>query len=170
MPGRTSSISILATLAFAPLAILGCSQDTPDPTETVRLAVMAGADHGGRPFSTDMTQEVTVSPPHTGDPDGTGSALITLNHGKGEVCWEVTVSDITLPGTASHIHQADPFVRGPIVVGLVPPDASGASTGCVSGVSRDLINSILHTPEAYYVNVHTSDYPAGAVRGQLPSH
>jgi hypothetical protein len=29
------------------------------------------------------------------------------------------------------------------------------------------VKDILTNPAAYYVNVHTSDYPAGAVRGQL---
>ena len=28
---------------------------------------------------------------------------------------------------------------------------------------------ILANPKAYYVNVHNTDYPAGAVRGQLHS-
>lgn len=134
----------------------------------VQLTVIAGADHGGRPLSTDMTQEVTSAPVWAGDPDGIGSALITLNHGQGEVCWELHVSNITLPATASHIHQAAPGVRGPIVLSLSAPDAAGAAAGCASGVDRDLIRDILVNPESYYVNVHTADFPPGAIRGQLP--
>jgi hypothetical protein len=37
----------------------------------------------------------------------------------------------------------------------------------VTGVNPDLIKAIRQNPEAYYVNVHNSDFPTGAVRGQL---
>jgi hypothetical protein len=129
--------------------------------------VIANADHGGAPFSTPLTQEVTSTPVYSGDVDGTGTARITVNHGQQEVCWEVSVSDILLPATSSHIHRAPRDVRGGIVVVLSPPDATGESSGCASGVDRTLIQEILTNPAAFYVNVHTSDYPAGAVRGQL---
>ena len=162
----------VAALAIVPMALAACAQDTPTQVETVRLAVQAtripGSDHGGRSFTTAMTQEVTQTPVWSGDADGTGEALLTVNAGKGEVCWVITVSNITLPATASHIHQAAPGIRGPIVIALSAPDATGKSTGCTSGVSRALLQQILETPEAFYANVHTSDYPAGAVRGQLP--
>jgi hypothetical protein len=32
---------------------------------------------------------------------------------------------------------------------------------------RELILEIIQNPEAFYVNVHNADFPAGAVRGQL---
>lgn len=163
------ALRAIASLALASGVLVGCGQDGPLPTDpTVELVLIAGADHGGRPLSTDLTQEVTAIPPWEGDPDGTGTALVTLNHGQGEVCWDVSVSDITLPATASHIHQAPPGVRGPIVVFLSPPDATGAAVGCTSGVDRGLIRDILRNPESYYVNVHTTDFPPGAIRGQLP--
>jgi hypothetical protein len=114
-----------------------------------------------------MTQEVTVQPPWQGDPDGTGTAFLTINVGQREVCWEVSVSNIALPASASHIHKEAPGIRGPIVVGLVPPDASGKSVGCTSGQDREVLRDILANPGSYYVNVHNSGYPAGAVRGQL---
>ena len=162
----------LAALAVVPMSLAACAQDTTTQVETVRMAVqqtrIPGSDHGGRAFTTALTQEVTQTPLWSGDADGTGDALLTINAGKGEVCWVITVSNITLPATAAHIHQAAPGVRGAIVVGLSAPDATGKSTGCTSGVSRDLLQQILETPEAFYANVHTSDYPAGAVRGQLP--
>jgi len=84
------------------------------------------------------------------------------------VCFEITVSDITLPATGAHIHVGTVTEAGPIVVPLTPPDASGFSSGCVEDVSRELIKNIIQNPEAYYVNVHTlPGFAAGAVRGQL---
>ena len=57
-------------------------------------------------------------------------------------------------------------MAGPVVVGLTPPGADGTSSGCVQA-SSELIMAIMKNPENYYVNVHTSQFPAGAVRGQL---
>jgi len=161
----------LAALAIVPLALAACSQDAATEVKTVRLAVqqtrIPGSSHGGQPFATALTQEVTHTPVWAGDADGTGDALITVNIGQGEVCWQLTAANITLPASSAHIHRAAPGVRGPIVVALSAPDASGSATGCASGVSRDLLQEIVETPEAFYANVHTTDYPAGAVRGQL---
>jgi hypothetical protein len=118
---------------------------------------------GGRPLSTDMTG--AAERPGPGDPDGTGTAHFTLNQGQGEICFELSVSNIA-PATAAHIHIAPPTDPGPVVVPLTPPDASGFSSGCVS-VDPELIKAIRQNPENYYVNVHNADFPAGAVRGQL---
>jgi CHRD domain-containing protein len=165
----TRSSRLAALLAIVPAAVVGCRQGQESPVElpTVRLAVVAGAEHGGRPYSTPMTQEVTTTPPWQGDVDGTGQALITVNLGRREICWEESASNITLPATASHIHKAGPGIRGPIVVPLSPPGAGGTSNGCASGLDPELVKDILTNPAAYYVNIHTSDFPAGAVRGQL---
>jgi len=100
------------------------------------------------------------------DPDGVGSATITLNVGQSTVCWEISVVDITLPATASHIHRAPAGVNGPVVIPLSPPDATGHSSGCRTA-DPTLIQAIIDFPAAYYVNVHNSDYPGGAIRGQL---
>ena len=124
---------------------------------------------GGRPFSTTLTGEAEVTAagvPNQCDLDGEGTAHITLNQGEGEVCFEINVSGITLPAIGAHIHVGASTTTGPVVVGLTPPDADGSSSGCVSA-DPELIKAIRQNPEAYYVNVHTTDYPAGAVRGQL---
>ena len=160
------SIPSLALAALAALA--GCTSDAPTATQgTVRLALVAGAEHGGRPFTTAMTQEVTWAPAWAGDPDGAGVALITVNLGQREVCWDLSASDILLPATAAHIHRAAPGVRGGIVVGLSAPDGTGAARGCVADRDEALLREILTSPESFYVNVHTTDFPAGAIRGQL---
>ncbi len=127
------------------------------------LALTSIAAASGRRFTTTLTGAAEVPP---GDPDGMGTATITLIPGAGQVCWEIQVSGITLPATASHIHEAPAGVAGPIVVPLSAPDATGFSSGCTS-VSRQQILEIMQDPEEYYVNVHNTDYPSGALRGQL---
>jgi CHRD domain len=119
----------------------------------------------GRPFTTTLTGAAEA--PGPGDPDGTGTAELTLSPGRGEICWVITVANITLPATAAHIHVALAGVAGPIVVTLSPPGATGVANGCTDNVDRGLIQSIIQSPELFYVNVHTTDFPAGAVRGQL---
>lgn len=127
------------------------------------LALTSVAADGGRKFTTELTGAAEV--PGPGDPDGSGTALITLNHGQGRVCWELTATDIA-PATAAHIHVGTADVAGPVVVPLSPP-TSGSSSGCAEGVDRDLIKNIIQHPEQYYVNVHNAEFPPGALRGQL---
>ena len=103
--------------------------------------------------------------PGPGDPDGTGMATVTAN-ADDEICFELNVSNITLPAAAAHIHEGAADVAGPVVVTLAAPDANGKARGCVEA-EEALIEDIFAHPANYYVNVHTSDYPAGAVRGQL---
>ena len=119
---------------------------------------------GGRPLSAAMTgvEEVPI-----GDLDGTGSASFTLNQGQGTICFSWTAQDISLPVTASHIHVAPAGTAGPVVVPLTADDDDGVASGCVSGVSKDLVKAIRQNPSGYYVNVHNAEFPGGAVRGQL---
>lgn len=80
------------------------------------------------------------------------------------MCFELTVSDIA-PATAAHIHKAPADQAGPVVVTLTPP-TDGSSKDCVDA-DAELIKDIRQNPGNYYINVHTQDFPAGAVRGQL---
>jgi hypothetical protein len=122
------------------------------------------SDMAGAPLFTTLTGAAEV--PGPGDPDGSGSAVIKLNHGRGLVCWTIMVADIELPATAAHIHIGDENTAGPIVVTLAAPDEDGFTSGCTEA-DRDLIRSILIQPELFYVNVHNAEFPPGAVRGQL---
>ena len=78
----------------------------------------------------------------------------------------ISVTGITLPAIAAHVHEAPVGVPGPVVVPLTPPGADGTSRGCVM-VDREELKEIMQEPDEYYVNVHTTDFPGGAVRGQL---
>ncbi len=105
--------------------------------------------------------------PGPGDPDGKGMAKITLLPAYGTVCFRIRVRGVTLPAAAAHIHPGERGVAGPVLIPLGAPDASGKVRGCVTDVDPDVIRAIWMNPRSYYVNVHTSDFPDGALRGQL---
>lgn len=119
---------------------------------------------GGVPLTAALTGAKEI--PGPGDPDGTGTATIRLRAGQGQACFTLSVSNIVLPAIGAHIHIGTAAQAGDIVVALKPPDASGTSSGCVAA-NRTLVAAILANPSGYYVNVHTTDFPGGAIRGQL---
>jgi hypothetical protein len=123
-----------------------------------------GQGQGSDKFQTSLKGKNEV--PGPGDTDGSGSADITVDRTLNQVCFTIHVSGVTLPATAAHIHQGATGIAGPIVVTLTPPDANGSSSGCAV-VTPDLVNAIMANPSEYYVNVHTTDFPNGALRGQL---
>lgn len=141
---------LVAAIAFITTAVIG------------GLAAAQEKEQGGRPLTTALTGAAEV--PGPGDPDGKGTAVITLNQGKKEVCFELTVENIAA-ATLAHVHKGAAGAAGPPVVTMTPP-AEGTSKGCVSA-GEDLIKDIRQNPANYYVNVHNADFPDGAVRGQL---
>ena len=99
-----------------------------------------------------------------GDPDGSGDATISLSPGGSELCFNIVVTGLAAT-TGAHIHRGVAGVNGPIVVALTAP-VNGSSTGCVP-VDSKLLKEIQQHPDQFYVNVHTTEYPGGAIRGQL---
>jgi hypothetical protein len=102
--------------------------------------------------------------PGPGDSDGGGTVKLTLNPDKGEVCYELTVTNIQ-EATAAHIHEGAVGKDGPVKVGLDAPKA-GTAKGCKSADAA-LVQMIMQNPADYYVNIHNAEFPKGAVRGQL---
>lgn len=132
------------------LAIAGCETVEEEVNEEV-----------GNRFIAQMSGAMEVPP---ADPDGTGMARITVNDATNRVCTDLEVREIGMV-TAAHIHRGAPGVNGPPVVTLDPPD-NNDSDDCDT-VDDALVDEIRSNPAAFYVNVHTTDYPDGAVRGQV---
>jgi len=126
--------------------------------------VVLTATRGGTAIAVAMTGEAEA--PTAGEPVGTGTATIRLRRGQGKLCYSMRARNITLPAAAAHIHRGGTGVAGPVIIPLRAPNASGVAAGCTS-VSRTLVAQILRNRQGYYVNVHTTDFPGGAVRGQL---
>jgi CHRD domain len=101
-----------------------------------------------------------------GDLDGQGGATVVTTDT--QLCFGVAVRGISTP-TGLHVHRGRPNENGGIVVPLDPLPTSGdpgASGGCVA-VASDLLQEITKHPIRFYVNIHTSDFENGALRGQL---
>ena len=100
-----------------------------------------------------------------GDPVATGTATLRVPASTGKVCY--TLSAKNLPrAVAAHIHRGKAGVSGNVVVPLKTPNAAGNAKGCAKA-SKALLRAMVKGPGAFYVNVHTGEFPNGAIRGQL---
>jgi hypothetical protein len=155
-----SAAVLLGAVALAIAALAGATpgNNTSSKADRVLFALLKGRNEIG-----------TDGRKGAGDPDGRGgfTALIANN----QVCFGLTVDNIAQP-VAAHIHRGRPSQNGPIVVTFAPLPSSGdpgASGGCVppDGGNTAVLDEILKHPNRFYANVHTGDFPGGAIRGQL---
>ena len=98
---------------------------------------------------------------------GPGGFTGVLDPKTDELCYMLNVPGLA-DVTAAHIHQGMAGQDGNVVLPLKTP-ADGSSGGCAT-VPADLAAKLVANPADYYVNVHTKEYPAGAVRGQLKKY
>jgi hypothetical protein len=104
--------------------------------------------------------------PNPADPDGVGFAVITLDPGAGTISFTAFEQNIAAP-TASHIHRGAAGVTGPVVIPFNKPFNSGVSSDTLTGIAAGLMTDIIANPPGFYFNIHNTDFPGGAIRGQL---
>jgi hypothetical protein len=100
------------------------------------------------------------------DPDGRAIASVNLRQDSVDfrLAW-TAVSPIL-----GHIHRGAAGTNGPVVVPFFTtavPASIFALAGTVPDVDPALVREIRAAPGNYYVNLHTVEFPTGAVRGQL---
>ncbi|MEZ5701420.1 MAG: CHRD domain-containing protein [Burkholderiaceae bacterium] len=119
-----------------------------------------------------------------GDPNARGHATVFGIDGeqnKGTLCYALVVNDklaelTEAPGNgrAAHIHEGAAGSNGPVVAALAWPQ-NGQAGDCISESTEGkfptkeagIVQRILKNPQNFYINVHNSAFPAGAIRGQL---
>ena len=100
-----------------------------------------------------------------GDPDGSGKAEISISDNMDQICYDVGNIHNIGPVTSVMIHRGAPGTDGPGVLTMKQANEGGWK-GCTSR-KEWLEDSIDKNFASYYVLIHTSDYPNGALRGQL---
>lgn len=178
MKSRTSATTIVAATALAGgLLIAG----------TVAAGhlnpVLEGDLSGRAEVAADASDQRIV-----GDPNASGEAYVfgidddTFGGGvqsnADTLCYLVLVDGIAEldqdpgNGRAAHIHRGVAGQNGPVVANLAFP-TDGQAGDCLTegedgkGLSPGIVAEILANPEGFYVNVHNSEFPNGAVRAQL---
>lgn len=105
----------------------------------------------------------------------TGSATMSLDGTK--LHYSIEVHNLSGAATAAHIHVGAMGMGGPPVytfpikagIGVSGNLAEGTidlTTDASSGVSGDSLKVLLNHGKAY-INVHTKNFPAGEIRGQV---
>jgi CHRD domain len=104
--------------------------------------------------------------PKPGDRDGYGVGATVFDEAKQQVCYGLIVAQIMLPATEAHIHLGKVGEAGDVVLPLTAPDKMGISAGCIN--VGDKFEALAKNRYGLYINVHTKDFPNGAIRGQPP--
>lgn len=118
----------------------------------------------------DGSQEVPSIPTPA---SGNGNVVVSGN--REYVDYNFTVTNLTSPVIAAHFHRGARGVNGPIVKNLEFTRLEGNNSYALRGrwsrqdaaqpLTNDLVNDLLNGQ--IYVNVHTTQYPDGEIRGQV---
>jgi CHRD domain-containing protein len=163
--------------------------DTAHATREAALTACANAvrvtpTRGGQKLEATLRAAPTATALGTGT---FGSFTARVSAGQRRVCWTLTVnltsSQLSTTGPVTelfaHIHGPRPTSSAIVVpLTLVAPatvatfnttlqSGTATATGCETNVDREKILQILRDPGSYYVNVHTANFPGGAVEGTL---
>jgi hypothetical protein len=135
----------------------------------ITLLALAAPIHATTADQFTATLSAAAEVPTPGPAGAAGSATIISDDKTGEVCFDITVTDLPAGDTVTgaHIHQGAVGAPGDVVVALFTAPPSAALEGCIQDVDAEILLAIVEDPAGYYVNVHTDAYPDGAVRGQL---
>jgi hypothetical protein len=123
--------------------------------------VFLAADLSGR-------NEVPVAgQPAVGDPDGSATGIVRVQGNR--VTFAFSWKNIGAP-TLGHVHQGAAGVNGDVKVPLFTspmPSTVNAAAGAVTVSDPAVADQLRSNPGGFYLNLHSKDFPGGAVRGQL---
>lgn len=148
---------VLRTSTLAGATLMAAALITP----------MAAAAPGGTPaIPLNAEQETTGS-------TSTGSGFFSYTIDADQLCYTLSVSGLTQAPFGAHIHPGARGAAGPVAVPLAtPPAATSTVSECLTASSGGAMTpeelaAIQADPRSFYVNVHTTTWPGGEVRGQL---
>lgn len=154
--------------------LLGCLESSPTASVATRPSLSSTTSDGEGlvVFNTQLRAENEV-PPRPAEAKGHAQITILEN---GDIEFIIIINNKDLQQHfMAHIHKAPEGSNGPIhwdlVFPSVPPfcaddhcDVRGTAVPRAAANLTDLRQN----PELYYVNVHSTTWPGGSMRGQLP--
>jgi hypothetical protein len=147
-------------------------------------------------FTSTVTVQATaaeVTGDNSGDSQASASYVLELNSDVDVLCYSITTRGVNPPfespaRTATHIHEAAAGQSGPPRLVFADPSSASesdprTSAACLqgpftTGVTGDAgtdtgagftVAELEADPTAYYVDIHTSQFPGGSLRGQIPA-
>ena len=133
------------------------------PAAAVGLAVLP-ATAASAETGTFTASAVGANETKGGDPDASAEGRFRVDTDAGQFCYSVTGEGLE-DAAAMHIHEAPAGEDGPVVIPL-DHTKIGAGEVCTPAEAA-LLGEIIADPAGYYLNVHTPEFQAGAVRDQL---
>ncbi len=116
------------------------------------------------PLSGEAERNAEQAPVLAGDADAAGQVQLLVDLERKLICYEFTVSGVATPLMA-HIHKGTARDTGPSVVTLFTGPGSDLED-CRTWTEKWLAE-IVANPSGFYVNFYTTEFPDGALRGQL---
>ncbi len=128
-------------------------------------AVAGGALAAG---TVETTAKLTAGQvvPGPGEKGGNGKATIEVKKSKRKVCFEITFKNIAEPNSGN-LHKGVKGEKGPRKIDFFTKPTASPAEGCVKKVKKKLLNKVQNHPENFYVQLHNTQFPDGAIRGQL---
>lgn len=141
------------TLVFFGLTSCSSGYDNPNPAPNPNGIIFKAVLNG--------TNEVPSN-----SSTATGTATLTLDNVTKKISITVTYTGMT--ATAAHIHNGISTVSGPVIFALIA-GGGGAypTTYSLSDQSLDATQETDLIANNYYVNIHSTTYTNGEIRGQL---
>lgn len=128
--------------------------------------MIPGLVQGATKLKGQMTGDQVVNP-EGGAPDGEGRVKLRVNRVKRRICFRIRYTGIGTTATESVLHKGKRNRIGRPIVTLFEGTEASPVEGCVRDVRRRFIKRLKRKPQRHYVDVDNSEYPDGAIRGQL---
>lgn len=136
------------------------------PGGEIRAQLMPVADGDGLMLNTRLqgAQEVPPNPSA-----GSGEANLLLERSTNKIYVTGNFANLTTNISAAHIHVGGANRNGGVIIGLSFPPGVTSGTLHATGTLTDVFEDSLVNGRTY-INVHSTTYPGGELRGQLTSY
>ncbi|MEA2165102.1 MAG: trimeric autotransporter adhesin [Thermoanaerobaculia bacterium] len=100
---------------------------------------------------------------------GFGNATVTFDSTRANITVTITAANLGAAINNFHIHKQVAGVAGAVVVDLIGQGGvfTNGTMTVTTPISATTAQEMLQNPANFYVNVHTTQFPGGAIRGQL---